>query len=216
MKIYYLPLDSSGWKPADQQLMTFISPKRQDKIRKYMQVSSQRLSLYAALTARMGISLLTGIPASRLAFQADSGQKPVCISAPDADFNFSHTQNAILCCVSSKDPAGADIERLRAAPLKIMRRFYHPEETEYVTQGSEQEQSQRFFEIWTKKEAYSKQLGLGLNLSPESYNTLSPELSSCLLTWRQEDYLCSVCGRDLSSIEKIMLTEEDIQEFYLG
>ena len=128
MKIYYLPLDSSGWKPADQQLMTFISPKRQDKIRKYMQVSSQRLSLYAALTARMGISLLTGIPASELAFQADSGQKPVCISAPDADFNFSHTRSAVLCCVSSKGSVGADIDRMRAATLKLLRRFSHPEE----------------------------------------------------------------------------------------
>lgn len=216
MKIYYLPLDSSGWKPIDDQLITLVSQKRQDKIRKYGQESGMRLSLYAALTARMGISLLTGIPASRLDFQADSRQKPVCISAPDADFNFSHTRNAVLCCVSSKGPAGADIERLRTAPLKVMRRFFHAQEIEYVTQGQEQEQSLRFFEIWTKKEAYSKQLGLGLSLPPESYNTLSPELSSCLLTWQQDDYLCTVCGRNLSSIEKIILTEEDIQKYYMG
>lgn len=215
MKVYYLPLHSSSRETIDRRLITQVSPERQERIKKYMHISSQKLSLYAALTARMGISLLTGIPAASLVFQAETGKKPKCLSTPGLDFNISHTKNAVLCCISSESSVGADIERRRAAPLNIMRRFFHADETEYVMHSPEQERDLRFFEIWTKKEAYSKQLGLGLTLPPESYNTLSPELSSCLLTWCQDDYICTVCGEKLSSMEKVMITEKTIHKFYM-
>lgn len=214
MKVYYLPLDSSPWSPADERLLSSVSGRRQERIKKYAYDDGRRLSLYAALVTRMGISLQTGIPAASLAFQAESGHKPICLTAPGLDFSFSHTKHAILCCISGEAPVGADIERLRPVPIKIAERFFHKEETEYVWNGSDKEQSLRFFEIWTKKEAYSKQIGLGFGLSPQSYNTLSPELASRLHTWRQDGYLCSVCCEKPSPLEIITVTEETIQKFF--
>lgn len=215
MNVYYLPLDVSTWTPIDEQLLSAVSPQRRERIKKYTYAAGRRLSLYAALLSRMGISLLTGIPAKDLAFRTDSGGKPVCLSAPGLDFNFSHTKNAVLCCISTEGAVGADIEKHRPAPLKIAKRFFHKEETEYVMNAPFQEQDIRFFEIWTKKEAYSKQLGLGFQLSPESYSTLSSALSSQLHTWRQDDYLCSVCCNKPFSIEKNTVTETIVQTFFI-
>ncbi len=214
MKVYYLPLDSSPWSLADERLLSSVSGRRKEQIKKYAHDDGRRLSLYAALVTRMGISLQTGIPASGLAFQADSGRKPVCLTVPGLDFSFSHTKNAVLCCISGEGSVGADIEKQRPAPIRIAKRFFHEEEIKYVWNGSEEEQSLRFFEIWTKKEAYSKQLGLGFGLSPQSYNTLSLELASRLHTWRQDGYLCSVCCEKPSPIEIIAVTEEDLQNFF--
>ena len=69
MNVYYLPLDVSTWTPIDEQLLSAVSPQRQERIKKYTYAAGRRLSLYAALLSRMGISLLTGIPAKDLAFR---------------------------------------------------------------------------------------------------------------------------------------------------
>lgn len=215
MQIYYLPLTSALWTRNDSQLLTCVSQERMDKVLCYKNIPDRRLSLYAALVARMGLSLMTGIPAGKLLFYNEPNHKPELLSVHSFNFSISHTRDVILCCVSSDGSVGVDVERLKAAPFEIMKQIFHPDEIHYIKSAPFQQQDFPFFEIWTRKEAYTKQLGIGLVHDPSSYNTLSPSLSFYLNTLQQDSYIYSVSCKNPESFTMNQLTERDIHSFFL-
>lgn len=215
MYIYYLPIHSQIWGETDIRLLEFISNERKEKIQKYAHITDQMLSLYAGLLIRMGLSDLSGIPHSKLQFMFKDNHKPCLLSAPSFDFSISHTHTAILCSVSMNESVGSDIEKIINPPYEIMKDVFHPNEIEYIHSAHSSLKEGLFFEIWTRKEAYTKHLGVGLIYDLPSFNTLSSPLSEHLLTWRQDNYICSIYGNNpnMSKIKKISV--QDIHNFYL-
>lgn len=71
-------------------------------------------------------------------------------------FSVSHSGDRIVLAVSDKE-IGADIQRVNPRAVRVAERFFTESENAYV--GGD---TQRFFEIWTKKEAYAKWHGEGL------------------------------------------------------
>lgn len=74
--------------------------------------------------------------------------------------SISHCEYMVAVCTSDK-PIGIDIEKINTDRDvdKIANRFYHGKELEYF---KENHTADTFFEIWTKKEAYSKISGEGV------------------------------------------------------
>ncbi|MDR0668972.1 MAG: 4'-phosphopantetheinyl transferase superfamily protein [Treponema sp.] len=80
-------------------------------------------------------------------------------------------------------PVGIDIEVLDPSlkpgilgpnmKAMIMRRFFTPDERLYIG-GSEEQQRERFYEVWTMKEAYIKKMGLGLAMGLRSFSVFRP------------------------------------------
>ncbi len=85
----------------------------------------------------------------------------------DVAFNLSHGQNlglyGIIRDVSSLK-IGVDIEEGGRSldPLSLAERFFTASEYQLLQQSSPEEQSHRFLQLWTAKEAYLKALGVGL------------------------------------------------------
>ena len=104
--------------------------------------------------------MATGASVSNLQFSLDSNNKPILVSYPNINFNFSHTHNAILCGIACNNSIGVDIEKINTPPLTIMNKVFHPQEIEYVSQKDIIQKQIRFYEIWTRKEAFAKQLGI--------------------------------------------------------
>lgn len=109
------------------------------------------------------------------------------------DFNYSHTHNAVLLGVTEEGSIGVDIERIQQAPLELMDTTFHPDEIRYVEQGDATTRHQRFFEIWTKKEAYTKCMGIGLITELTRLNTFDAHIAPHLYAWQVDDYVCSLC-----------------------
>lgn len=216
MQIYYLPIVSNAWEKKENLLLKYVSQKRQEKVLKYKYELDQKLSLYAALIVRMGISALTDICASDLQFSSQPNHKPFLLSDKNVDFNISHTQSAILCAISLNNSIGADIEKIHLSPpLEIMSQVFHPKEIQYINQSNLTQRTFRFFETWTKKEAYTKQMGIGLVEHPYKYNTLADPIASQLYSWKTDEYYCTVCGKEKFSPIIHTLTEDDIYNYYL-
>lgn len=214
MKIFCLPIVHS-WNTFDSQLLKSVSPQRQEKIMRYVFESDRKLSLYAALLARMTLSIITGIPASELIFSIGKNQKPLLLSTSNYQFNLSHTHNFILCGISNNGMIGVDVEKKETAPINIMKQIFHPQEIEYVMNSPVYERNTRFYKVWTRKEAYTKKIGTGLIGDLKSYNTLSFSLSSSIYTWQHHNYVCSVCGNLVSNINICNISEYDIQSYFL-
>lgn len=68
----------------------------------------------------------------------------------------SHSENKAICVLSDK-PVGIDIENVRKANYKVAKRICSDDELSYIGGNDE-----RFFEVWTAKEAYSKFTGEGI------------------------------------------------------
>ncbi len=225
MLIFYLPL-ASAWRPEDNLLLDHISSRRREKVLRYRRTADRRLSLYAALVLGMGLSRLSGLPASRLSFDCPRGKKPTCPTLPSYDFSLSHTEGAVLCCIAEGEKegkVGCDIEGITAPPWEIMPRIFHPEEIAYIQKmgpmasGSEKGQEQGFFEIWTRKEAYVKQLGTGLTDHLNRLNLLADPPLAFLHTWREDNYICSIASHHPWAHPPIRrLQEEDLWAYYLN
>lgn len=79
---------------------------------------------------------------------------------PFCFFSISHSGDYVVCSVSDT-PVGVDTEVIRDIPFRNDYRLFTLEEIVYVNE-SEKEHNIRFFEVWTKKEAYIKANGLKL------------------------------------------------------
>lgn len=215
MIVYFLTLLSSKWEIVDSQLIQFISPERQNKIQKYLHTSDKKLCLYAGLIARMGLSTISGIPSNNLLFSYKNNHKPIFLSDTKYDFSIAHTRDFILCCISDNGPVGADVEKIRNAPLEIMDLMFHHDEIHYIKSAAPMQQSLNFYKIWTQKEAYTKMLGIGLANDLINCNTLHSDLSNLINTWQQDNYMCCVCGENSYNCIITEISENEIKRYFL-
>ncbi len=137
------------------------------------------------------------IDTSALEIERNAHGKPYFKNLPDFHFNISHSHDLIVVAVS-EHPVGIDIEKNRVPNLRIAKRFCSDEQA-YIT---ESDCKNRFFEVWTKKEACLKYNGTGLSggLNTFSVFEFSPLPNSFIF----DEYIISVCGHeDFQLVTKI-------------
>ena len=213
--IYTLPLQNQEWTATDDVLLKHVSPQRQERILRYRFVEDRKLSLYAALLNRMQLSIRTGVPAGQLTFETGEHHKPSLANVPNCHFNFSHTRSCILYGISDQ-PIGVDVERIKEAPIEVMKSVFHPDEITYIQQAaSEQEKVLRFFQIWTQKEALTKHNGTGLTVHLATLNTMDEVYSEHFTFWHEDCYAYSVYSEDSTRPELVNVTEAMIEAYYL-
>lgn len=124
----------------------------------------KKLSIAAGELVRKAIAKEFDIDSESIRFRIDSKGKPYTESAP-VHFSISHSKNIAVCAISDK-PVGIDIEYIRDVNLNVAKRQFAPDEIRYVFEKWELTK-QRFFEIWTRKEAYVKLIGKGVSYFPK-------------------------------------------------
>lgn len=213
-KLFLLPITSFDWTETDERLLKYVSCKRQQKIRRFFFPSDKRHSLYAALLTRMEISLALKHPASSLNFDADSNNKPFLVGATDFHFNMSHTKGAILLGISGAS-IGVDIESNKNPAFDIMPNYFHEAEVDYVSNAPSPDlKSTFFFNVWTRKEAFTKYTGKGLAYNLKTLNTLDPSLEPNFTTWSYSSFVCSVYTKAAIKDSPVILSERDIINFF--
>lgn len=80
-------------------------------------------------------------------------------------FNLSHSGDCALIAVAADADVGVDVEQVRALPEQpdVARRFFSAAEIEELNRVPSALRTQAFFRCWTKKEAYGKARGDGLD-----------------------------------------------------
>lgn len=86
-------------------------------------------------------------------FSFNDQNKPV---ADNLYFNISHSKGVIVLAISKDYELGVDIELIRGYSLPLLTRMANQQELNYITSN------ERFFHIWTNKEAILKCIGSGL------------------------------------------------------
>ncbi len=115
-------------------------------------------------------------------------------------FNITHSRDFLAVAIG-KAQVGIDAEFLRKADLRVANRFCESEK-EYIFEA---DSDRRFFEIWTKKEAYLKYNGVGISGGLTSFNVL--ENPQMFKTFIINEYILTVCSNEEYRIEE----ENEIQ-----
>ncbi|MGC3970837.1 MAG: 4'-phosphopantetheinyl transferase superfamily protein [Pirellulales bacterium] len=107
---------------------------------------------------------------------ADSAPADSATPAGSLEFNLSHTRGAALVGVVRGAELGVDIEMTErdASCLELADRYFSPSEVAALHALPAEQQRERFFELWTLKEAYIKARGMGLAIPLDQFSYAFP------------------------------------------
>lgn len=144
---------------------------------RFYSADDRRRFVAAHLGMRGLLGKLLGVDAERLAFQLGEFGKPrIAGHEPNAaPFNLSHSGELALLAVTIGAEIGVDIERHRRVDQadSIARRHFTPGEASSLANLNSNAHQQRFFDLWTGKEAVIKLLGSGLQFPLTQFETPS-------------------------------------------
>ena len=91
------------------------------------------------------------------------------------EFNISHSGDYVAVAVGVV-PVGVDIQIVQNNRMKLAGRFFSVEENEALDGLADEEKLQRFFQIWTRKEALLKADGCGITIDLRGFSTVPREV----------------------------------------
>jgi 4'-phosphopantetheinyl transferase len=157
-------------EPLAQRGVAFLASDEIDRYRRYLAPEAAQTFLAARVLLRSILSSYVGLEPEAWRFEANPWGRPR-IANPGTPsglfFNLSHKPGFVACLVGSGRDLGVDVEDLsvnRPHLFQIVERFFSPSEAAGLRALPAERQAQRFYELWTLKEAYIKARGLGLSL----------------------------------------------------
>jgi 4'-phosphopantetheinyl transferase len=123
---------------------------------------------------RAALSCYADVPQRLWRFAANEHGRPT-IDEPRCHrglhFNLSHTLGAAVLAVGRIPEIGIDIETIeRPVDIEwICRSVFTQSESSWIYAGPSGSERDRFFDLWTLKEAYIKARGRGFSLRPDSF-----------------------------------------------
>jgi 4'-phosphopantetheinyl transferase len=203
--LFFLPLVSDVVPPTWTVLHEKASSNKREQIDNIHSIIDKKISLYSDLLVRILACRYLLTQNMDVHFIKNNQGKPYIAEYPNFHFNISHTHNAIAVAVSNAE-IGIDIERLRKPELRIAYRYFAPNEVAYIEAF---DSTERFYEVWTKKEAFIKWTGKGLSVSLNSFDTT--EQLNLFHVWRKGDYIISIYqGETLHEVEFQEWTETEL------
>jgi 4'-phosphopantetheinyl transferase len=159
-----------------------LSPDETARMGRYRFGADQRRYLFAHALVRSVLSrYLPTTPPPLWRFVSNRHGRPEIapgMTELPLRFNLSHTEGLVACAVTLGRDVGVDVEHLepRTFDLGIASGHFAPSEVRALMSEPEGARRERFFAIWTLKEAYIKARGLGLALPLDQFAFELPDL----------------------------------------
>lgn len=195
-KLFVVSLDETFDSELYDTLSLLTAAGKKAKLDNYKSDIDKKLELYADLLLRVAIHQDLNIENGDITFGANSYGKPFLLSNQDYHFNVSHTHNMIAVAVSNNS-IGIDVEKIREIDLGIAKRFFTEYELKYIYK-SQNNTYERFFEIWTKKEAYIKYMGQGLFVPLNSFDVTSRNMTEHFYTVGYGKYIINMYSSEVN------------------
>lgn len=180
---------------------------------KYHFEKDQRIYKSGHVFIRKILAHYTSQEAAKLKLSPIVNQKPKLEGSPfNIHFNISHSGSKILVAVGFNSDVGIDVEKI--IPDFDMDGFaeanYHPNELDRFRKMSGDEETEYFYTIWTRKEAWLKLTGEGVNdklreldfSGGKEHPTMAPHgiHELYMISWKEtQDYIATLA---CSSSEK--------------
>lgn len=184
----------------------FVTASRLKKTDNLVEYRDRVLSVMSEFVLLYYLRTYYGIQVSN--FSESSRGKPYIAGSDLVKFNISHTRNGVSVAISEQN-IGIDVEtNLDTTDKQIIQLIdlcFSEKEKRYINFGK-LGYNQRFFEVWTRREAYFKCLGCGLSIKNNKMD-ISENFHFCGI--RYKHYIVSICSHCEMSVDFHMI---DVQE----
>ncbi|MFJ7185384.1 4'-phosphopantetheinyl transferase family protein [Lysinibacillus xylanilyticus] len=154
------------------KLFEKVSYNTQNRILNFKKISDKKRTLLGELLVRFVIGQKLKMENKSIALNYSVYGKPSLNGVNNFHFNLSHSGKWVGCVCDSL-PIGLDIEKVREIEVEQLFNFFSDWEIQYLNSVSSMDKISKFYEFWTLKESFVKNLGLGLSLPLNSF-TISP------------------------------------------
>jgi 4'-phosphopantetheinyl transferase len=212
-KLYFMEITPSGYDNVPDEMFAPLSIEKKERLRRYRHDIDRKIGVYSETLVKSVVSIMSGADYKALDIQISRTGKPYFTNLTGCEFNISHTKSAIAAAVSDK-PVGVDIERVRDIDFKLAEKIFSENELAWLC-ASDENRNQRFFDIWTKKEALLKYRGTGLISNLKSADVTGVHPLEEFMTFESDGYVISVCAAaPTGKIEFISVSEQDFIEMW--
>ncbi len=159
------------------KLLQFLSSTELKRMQQYRFEADQNRYLGGRAFSRLMLSLLADIPPEDIHFQLSEKGKPCVQLQREIGFNFSHSGNIVAFAFSAR-PCGIDVEHMKRKRglERISKHCFHQDEMDWVMPKGAVE-NDRFYQIWTRKEALLKATGIGVATDLKSIRLIHGRVS---------------------------------------
>ncbi len=159
--ILYTYVDVGNFRQLSSELLPKLSTRESAKILNTQRKGTAIASLTGKYLLQEGLKHFS-IPETALRdLEYDPNKRPF-IRFTDLDFNISHSNDLVVCALSTDTRLGLDIELVKPFKRQHLNAFFSADEQAFIL-GSPAPM-QTFYELWTRKEAVLKADGRGLSL----------------------------------------------------
>ncbi len=130
-------------------------------------------------------------------------------------FNISHTDKLVVLAVAVDQEVGVDVEYLirPGKTVELADRFFSPSEAQQLLALPLERQNDRFFDLWTLKEAYIKACGMGLSIPLNHFSYSFPRQGEITISFEPErndqpEYwqFWQICPNDIHKVSLALKT----------
>jgi len=159
------------------EMQLFLSPDERARMERYkMPDDRERFCMGRALLRHLGGRYL-GLDGRTLKMRfGDHGKPRWQEPCGDLCFSVSHSGACVMIAFSMRREVGIDVQlmdrRSSMDCMKIASHAFHPDEVDFLKLCAEDIRRQKFYEIWTCKEAVIKVSGEGVHGAMENFSVL--------------------------------------------
>lgn len=175
-KLYVLPEPAALSGETEQRFAAWLSDEEQQRWQRLHHADDRRRFLLARALVRSVLATCLQQTPESLQFTRNRYGKPELVQTAGTPeqtvkFNVSHTQGMLLLGVTLVDEIGVDVESTarEAEMLALAERYFAATEAAMLRGLPADGLRERFFRLWTLKEAYVKARGLGLQLGLDAF-----------------------------------------------
>ncbi len=193
VRVWFAALDK---QQAEMAQLSWLSTSEHARGARLKKPQDRRRYLASRVFTRRVLSNETGILPENLQILTDKCGKPClsplavvgCPPSKSVKFNVSHSENFLCIATALGSDVGIDIEVVNPSldVLAISRACFDQKNYEQVRCSSPNERVLVFYRLWTRREAFAKMLGHGVN-SQHLHRTPTPPWSRRTLEFTLEE-----------------------------
>lgn len=148
---------------------SLMSDERKKRCDAYRSDDDKKRCIAADLLLRRELGRFLGVLPESLIFEVSDKGKPYLLNQ-SCHFNISHAGDFVVAAINPEFEVGIDIEKIRPVRASVARHIFSDKDNMFVfgsyeiPEGLIEDMSvlERFFRVWTYKEAYVKMTGEGI------------------------------------------------------
>jgi 4'-phosphopantetheinyl transferase len=176
VQVWYAYTDRCSAPELQQSYLSLLSPQERERHARFAFEHLKAEFLLTRALCRIMLSHYAAVDPAAWSFGQNAYGRPHLLGPQQGlglSFNLSNTRSLVaMAVVRGMDEIGVDVEELqrRPAPINIADRYFSPHERAGLMGLRGAAQSQRFFDLWTLKEAYIKARGQGLSIPLDAFS----------------------------------------------